>query len=99
MDQPEYPGSYSIYPGYEMQMQPNMAHKTHTLPHTHSHSHTLERNRTRDDQNLQYPGTMSGRYNNHVSDVVMHVFKYSYHWVLLNNCRKIFDNILNNLEQ
>lgn len=62
MDQPEYPGSYSIYPGYEMQMQPNMAHKTHTLPHPHSHSHahTLER-RARDDQNLQYTGTMSGK--------------------------------------
>lgn len=62
MDQPEYPGSYSIYPGYEMQMQPPpMPHnKTHTLPHAHSHSHQHDRNRARDDQNLQYPGTLSG---------------------------------------
>lgn len=62
MDQQDYPGAYPVCPGYELQIQPNMAHKTHTLPHPHHHhQHQHDRNRTRDDQNLGgYHGNMSG---------------------------------------
>ncbi|XP_022909293.1 nephrin isoform X2 [Onthophagus taurus] len=61
MDQQDYNSAYPVYPGYEMQIQPNVAHKTHTLPHPHHHhQHTIER-RTRDDQSLGYHGTISGK--------------------------------------
>lgn len=61
MDQQDYP-PYSMCPGYEMQIQPNLAHKTHTLPHPHHHhlQHQYDRNRARDDQSLGYHGNMSG---------------------------------------
>lgn len=65
MDQQDYPGAYPVCPGYELQIQPNMAHKTHTLPHPHhhhQHQHVLDRNRARDDQTLGYHGNMSGTY-------------------------------------
>lgn len=72
MDQPDYPGTYSIYPGYEMQLQPAhhnmMPGKTHTLPHPHHHHHHhhnqmhQDKSRTRDDQSLHYnTGTMSAK--------------------------------------
>lgn len=61
MDQQDYPNPYPTCLGYEMQIQPHMAHKTHTLPHPHHHhQHTQDRNRTRDDQSLGYHGNMSG---------------------------------------
>lgn len=64
MDQPDYPGAY---PGYELQMQPSMVNKTHTLPHPHhhhNHQHIMhDKNRARDDQHLGYHGTMSGNTN------------------------------------
>ncbi|XP_044759594.1 nephrin isoform X1 [Coccinella septempunctata] len=61
MDQPDYPGAY---PGYELQMQPSMVNKTHTLPHPHhhhNHQHMHEKNRARDDQHLGYHSTMSAK--------------------------------------
>lgn len=64
MDHPDYPGAFPPCPGYEMQIQPNMAHKTHTLPHPHhhhQHQHVHDKNRARDDQTLGYHGTLSGK--------------------------------------
>ncbi|CAH1372536.1 unnamed protein product [Tenebrio molitor] len=63
MDQQDYPGAYPVCPSYELQMQPNMAHKTHTLPHPHHHHqhHMHDRTRARDDQSLGYHGTMSAK--------------------------------------
>lgn len=62
MDHQEYPVPYPACPGYEMQIQTNMAHKTHTLPHPHHHHQHQhhDRTRARDDQSLGYHGTLSG---------------------------------------
>ncbi|KAI4470791.1 nephrin [Holotrichia oblita] len=60
MDQQDYPSPYPTCLGYEMQIQPHMTHKTHTLPHPHHHhQHPQDRNRARDDQSLGYHGSKS----------------------------------------
>ncbi|KAK5640308.1 hypothetical protein RI129_011119 [Pyrocoelia pectoralis] len=62
MDPQDQPSPYTGFTRFEMQLQPNMVHKTHTLPHPHHHQHMHERPRARDDQNLAYPsGNMSAK--------------------------------------
>ncbi|KAK4873251.1 hypothetical protein RN001_015280 [Aquatica leii] len=62
MDAQDQPSPYTGFTRFEMQIQPNMIQKTHTLPHPHHHQHIHERPRARDDQSLGYQhGSMSAK--------------------------------------
>lgn len=90
MDQQDYPIPYPMCPGYEMQLQPNMAHKTHTLPHPHHHhpAHYHDKNRARDDQSLGYHGNMSGKFSTTIAVYVEFIYYVFVHKLLRGYCIK-----------